>query len=154
MAQDAYYYYRGAKVPLKVVEGKAAHTASGVKGVAPYSSSIPCYTDDQGLEVWPTGYVSVKLKSACDAALLQKAARENGLEVVEQDPFMPLWWLLQCSDNTSMPVIDVATVCKNQACLLRPRPTLPAMVPKFPTTPTCISSGIYTMHKMKDMTST
>lgn len=149
MAQDAYYYYCGEKVPLKVVEGKVAvrtplglgtgaaqnglrvvHTQNDKHqqlAVCEYdagntstknlvssrlasngSSFMPCYTDDQGLEVWPTGYVSVKMKSAGDAALLQKAARENGLEVVEQDPFMPLWWLLQCSSNTAKSVIDVA----------------------------------------------
>lgn len=149
MAQDAYYYYCGEKVPLKTVEGKVAvrtplglETGAALNGlhvvhmqsdkhqqlaVCEYdagntstknlvssrlasngSSFMPCYTDGQGLEVWPTGYVSVKLKSADDAVLLQKAARENGLEVVEQDPFMPLWWLLQCSSNTAKSVIDVA----------------------------------------------
>lgn len=119
-AQDAFYYYRGEKVPLKVVEGKVAvrtpfgvesrtmqnglrvvHTQSDKRqqlAVCEYdadntsaksmvssrlasnsSSFMPCYTDDQGLEVWSTGYVSVKLKSADDAILLRKAARENGL---------------------------------------------------------------------------
>ena len=69
---------------------------------------MPCYTDAQGFELWPTGHVSVKLKSADDISLLQSAAKKYGLDILEQDKFMPLWYLLQCGKNTDMSPIDAA----------------------------------------------
>ena len=69
---------------------------------------MPCYTDAQGFELWPTGHVSVKLKSADDISLLQSAAKKYGLDILEQDKFMPLWYLLQCGKNTNMSPIDAA----------------------------------------------
>ena len=69
---------------------------------------MPCYNDAQGLELWPTGYVSVKLKSASDISSLQSAAKKYGLDILEQDQFMPLWYLLQCGKNTGISPIDAA----------------------------------------------
>lgn len=72
------------------------------------SSFLPCYNDDQGLELWLTGYVLVKLKSANDVSTLYAEARKYGLEVLEQDKFMPLWYLLQGGDDITMPLTDIA----------------------------------------------
>ena len=83
---------------------KAAIAELSVRGAV----CMPCYNDAQGLELWPTGYVSVKLKSSSDISLLQSAAKKYGLDILEQDQFMPLWYLLQCGKNTGISPVDAA----------------------------------------------
>ncbi|MDE5807331.1 MAG: hypothetical protein K2H76_04385, partial [Muribaculaceae bacterium] len=48
-----------------------------------------CYRDSQGLELTPTGYINLKLKKSGDRDLLDRRAAEFGLEITEQNRYMP-----------------------------------------------------------------
>lgn len=78
-------------------------------------SSIPspvrtenCYRDSQGLELIPTGYINLKLKREEDRDLLERRATEFGLEITEQNRYMPLWYELVINFENEESIIDIA----------------------------------------------
>lgn len=79
---------------IKVYELSSSTTVKRV--IAANSSSHvnlqPCYKSESGNALIPNGYINVKLKSAADYSILQTVAQQKGCEVIEQNPFMPLWY--------------------------------------------------------------
>ena len=67
-----------------------------------------CYTDSQGLELVPTGYINLKLKREEDRDLLERRAAEFGLEITEQNRYMPLWYELIINFENEESIIDIA----------------------------------------------
>ena len=67
-----------------------------------------CYRDSQGLELIPTGYINLKLKKSGDRDLLDRRAAEFGLEITEQNRYMPLWFELVINFENESSVIDIA----------------------------------------------
>ena len=108
VAQDSFYYFRGNKVPLTRVGDKVVVQGSFAGNNSVQSSTTPRYVNNQGIEMWSTGYVSVKLKSSQDVGLLRVEAAKCSMEVVEQDKFMPLWYILHYSGNAVNSAIDAA----------------------------------------------
>ncbi len=68
----------------------------------------PCYTDDRGLMLASTGYIAIKLKANEDYIILRSIAAQYLLEIVEQDPFMPLWYTLRQLPASTLSVVKVA----------------------------------------------
>ena len=50
-----------------------------------------------GKELGLSNYFYVKLKKASDIILLEEMAKENKIEIIGNDSFMPLWYVLSCS---------------------------------------------------------
>ncbi|MGE0930303.1 S8 family serine peptidase [Peijinzhouia sedimentorum] len=50
----------------------------------------------------------VKLKQEQDIDLLEQLANENGVEIVGNDSFMPLWFILACDKNSKGNALEVA----------------------------------------------
>ena len=78
-------------------------------------SSIPlpvrtenCYRNSHGLELIPTGYINLKLKREEDRDLLERRAAEFGLEITEQNRYMPLWYELVINFENEESIIDIA----------------------------------------------
>ena len=69
---------------------------------------MPCYKDNLGLELISTTDINVKLKTSADLAFLKGYAKENGLEFIGQDPFMPLWYVVAITPSSKGNVLDVA----------------------------------------------
>ena len=67
-----------------------------------------CYTDPQGLELIPTGYINLQLKNVADFELLEKRAAEFGLQITESSLFMPLWYELVLTFENDESIIDIA----------------------------------------------
>ncbi len=147
-AQDSYYYYQGAKMPLsedatrivsiapstvniqltpsngftlvntisdsrsliKVYELASPITVK--RAIATNSSSSvnvqPCYKSENGDDLIPNGYINVKLKSASEYSTLQTVAQQKGCEIIEQNPFMPLWYNLRVKDAPGRNAVDIA----------------------------------------------
>ncbi len=55
---------------------------------------LPCYKDASGLELSSTIDINVKIKQAEDKAILEDYVRKNNLELVKQNRFMPLWYIV------------------------------------------------------------
>ncbi|MDE7442020.1 MAG: hypothetical protein K2M69_07635 [Muribaculaceae bacterium] len=77
------------------------------------SMSVPvrtekCYIDSQGLELTPTGYINLKLKKEEDIDLLKRRAAEFGLDITEQNKYMPLWYELVINFENEESVMDIA----------------------------------------------
>lgn len=68
----------------------------------------PCYKSKCGNELIPNGYINVKLKSAADYSTLRKVAQQKGCEIIEQNPFMPLWYNLRVKDAPGRNAVDIA----------------------------------------------
>ncbi|MDE6329350.1 MAG: S8 family serine peptidase [Muribaculaceae bacterium] len=68
----------------------------------------PCYKTECGQELIPNGYINVKLKSASDYSALQTIAQQKGCEIIEQNPFMPLWYNLRVKDAPGYDSVDIA----------------------------------------------
>lgn len=68
----------------------------------------PCYISEHGSELIPNGYINVKLKSTTDYSVLQTVAQENECEIVEQNPFMPLWYNLRVNGGSGRNSVDIA----------------------------------------------
>lgn len=68
----------------------------------------PCYTNNTGLELTLTGYISVKLKTAEDFRLLEEDAKRYGLDIVYQYNTLPLWYLLVQQPNATDSPVDIA----------------------------------------------
>lgn len=86
--------------------------AKQLKSVAQSASGnisvTSCYTNEYGKELIPTGYIHVKLLSENDRKILENTAKQYGLEIVEQNRFMPLWYSLRQSNATGMSPVEIA----------------------------------------------
>lgn len=69
---------------------------------------MPCYRNTSGLELLSTTDINVKLKKASDISSLKRYAQEHALEIVEQDPFMPLWYVVAITPASGGNVLEVA----------------------------------------------
>ncbi|GHV43420.1 hypothetical protein FACS1894180_2420 [Bacteroidia bacterium] len=72
--------------------------------IAVHSNYITSYNDTVGIS---TNFY-VKLKQAADFNLLANLANQKHAVIVEQDPYMPLWYLLSCSAKTPDNTLNTA----------------------------------------------
>lgn len=71
-------------------------------------SIMPFYTTEDGCELIPNGYINVKLKAASDYSKLQIEALHKGCIIIEQNPFMPLWYNLRIDESRGLNSVDIA----------------------------------------------
>ncbi len=69
---------------------------------------LPCFMDENGNEMILTHYISIKLKKESDYSKLSAIAKKYDLEIVNQDEFMPLWYILSITTETSKNTLEVA----------------------------------------------
>lgn len=103
----------GTKNKIRVYEtvsstANAKQLKSAVQSASGNISVTSCYINEYGKELIPTGYIHVKLLSENDRKTLENTARQYGLEIFEQNRFMPLWYSLRQSDATGMSPIEIA----------------------------------------------
>lgn len=67
-----------------------------------------CYIDGTGLELAPTGYFYIKLKQQEDYSVLVNVASQFGLEIANQNMYMPLWYSLRINSQVEGSIIDIA----------------------------------------------
>lgn len=70
----------------------------------------PCYKDQYGKLVIPTGLIYVQLKSEADYPSLQKVAKEHSCRILHQNKFMPLWYTLQITPQSDGDCVEVANL--------------------------------------------
>ncbi len=91
---------------------------------------LPCYKDASGLELSSTIDINVKIKKAEDKAILEDYARKNNLEIVKQNGFMPLWYILSIKSIKNGNVLEQANKIKETALFASAFPVFTANVKK------------------------
>ncbi len=91
---------------------KVVNTGLVNKAIKKKQFTVPVHTegyylDPQGMEVFPTGFINLKLKREDDYPILEKRVAEYNLTIVEQNNFMPLWYELVIDPTDPESVIDI-----------------------------------------------
>lgn len=68
----------------------------------------PCFIDENNDSVVSSSFFYVKLKESTDYARLEQFSKEKKVVIVKQNKFMPLWYILQCTQETDDNVLLVA----------------------------------------------
>jgi cell wall-associated protease len=63
-----------------------------------------------GKEIGLSQYFYVKLKKEKDIEILESLARDNQVEILGNDSFMPLWYILSCDKNSKGNALDMANL--------------------------------------------
>ncbi len=75
---------------------------NGVTGVFPSYKTVEREIVDM------TDYLYVKLQQQADVALLRNLAKEEGVQIVEQNKFMPLWYTLKVEEHNKSNTLEIA----------------------------------------------
>lgn len=71
--------------------------------ISVFFKAFPSYINKEGLELFPTGHIKIKLNQLSDYSILVKICNQFNCEILNQNNFMPLWFTvavpLDCSYN-------------------------------------------------------
>ena len=67
-----------------------------------------CYFTESNEEVFTSPYLTVKLKKEQDIDLLTSYAEKYRLKIVKQDPFLPLWYILNVTPDSDKNPLECA----------------------------------------------
>ena len=66
------------------------------------------YLTAEGTEVFATPYLNIRLKKEQDVGFLYQYAEQLGLQIVKQDPLMPLWYILAVTQDCDKNPLECA----------------------------------------------
>ncbi len=69
---------------------------------------LPCYKDTDGEPLILSERIDVKLQNLAQVSMLYSAVNSLKLRLVGQDPYMPLWYMVEITPQTGMNTIEVA----------------------------------------------
>lgn len=96
---------------LPIVRGaKTTSLHSSLKKELAQTSAmvLPCYQSADGSDLTLTNYLNIKLKSENDYSILKAIANDFHLEIISQNQFMPLWYVLSITKATGLTSLDAA----------------------------------------------
>ncbi len=68
----------------------------------------PNFIDPNGKEMGLSDFFYVRLHNESDYAILQTMAAQKNATIVNQNQFMPLWYTLRCTENTTENTLELA----------------------------------------------
>ena len=71
---------------------------------------LPCFTSFEGMELYQTLDINLKLKQEKDVSLLNRLAKEHQLKIVKQNQFMSLWYTVSITPETEKTTIEIANL--------------------------------------------
>ena len=92
-------------IPSNAEYNKKLEMLKNIKNIRTVS---PNFVDQDGTKMGMSDYFYVKLKKPSDFEKLQQLAEEKKVQIVEQNEFMPLWYILRCTENTERNTLKVA----------------------------------------------
>lgn len=81
-----------------------------IKNTSNIRTVYPSFIGLDGTKIGLSDYLYVKLKTSNDLSLLQQKANQYNLNIIEQNQFMPLWYTLRCTENTTQTSLEVANI--------------------------------------------
>lgn len=94
-------YYRDSVISSHVIHNLLNDENSS-------SHFIPCYVNEEGLELCPNGYIYVELKDKKDLLQLEKVSNDFNCRIIGNNSFMPLWYTLRISFQKFSNPIEIA----------------------------------------------
>ncbi len=88
-----------SQLPLRAMKGHV---------ISDKTMILPCYINENGEDLVLTNYLNVELKNETDYPLLQEKATEYNLNIIEQNRFMPRWFILSITPQTQKTSLEVA----------------------------------------------
>ncbi len=75
-----------------------------------YSSVLvsQCFITQEGMEVYSTPYINIRLKQEEDINKLVSFADKYSLKILKQDTFLPLWYILSITPETGNTAVEIA----------------------------------------------
>lgn len=70
----------------------------------------PSYYTENGIEVYVSPYINLRLKNEQDQNLIYSYAEMYGLRVVKKDPLMPLWYILAITKDSERNALESANM--------------------------------------------
>lgn len=70
----------------------------------------PCFQTESGEIVYLSPYLNIRLRKEADYNLLEKVASEYKLNIVSQDKFLPLWYVLSVTNETNGSSLEIANI--------------------------------------------
>lgn len=100
-------YFSALDVPQGTTASQYEALVGKMKAEEEVFQVLPSFTVG-GNRVDVTNNFYVRLKSADDLPKLQQLAAQHGIEVVGNNEFLPLWYVLSCTSTSSMNAIEAA----------------------------------------------
>lgn len=100
-------YFSALDVPQGTTTSQYEALVGKMKAEEEVFQVLPSFTVG-GNRVDVTNNFYVRLKSADDLPKLQQLAAQHGIEVVGNNEFLPLWYVLSCTSASSMNAIEAA----------------------------------------------
>ncbi|MDE7159630.1 MAG: S8 family serine peptidase [Muribaculaceae bacterium] len=70
--------------------------------------TYPCYISAEGQELYPDGYVNIKLSNKIDSSALLKVLEDFDCTDTGQNKFMPAWHIVRLNDSNTSDPVEVA----------------------------------------------
>ena len=102
-------YFSTLNVPEGQSPAQYAALVAKVKAADKVLQVLPSFTIN-GNRIDVTNNFYVKLKTASDLGKLQQLAASHSLDIVGNNPFLPLWYTLSCTSSSSMDAIEAANL--------------------------------------------
>jgi subtilisin family serine protease len=101
-----------AKVEFKSIPSDIEYfqKLNTIKNTSNIRTVYPSFIGLDGTNIGLSDYLYVKLKTSSDLSLLQQKANQYKLNIIEQNQFMPLWYTLRCTENTTQTSLEVANM--------------------------------------------
>ncbi len=71
---------------------------------------LPNFITNEGVKVGMSDFFYVKLKNASNIDILQNLAVLNNVQIIEQNNFMPLWYTLRLTKNSTGNTLEIANL--------------------------------------------
>lgn len=95
-------------VTVQIQEKKYEVVIKEISNLKEVSGVFPSYKTVEREIVDMTDYLYVKLQGVSDDELLRQLAQEEGLHIVEQNRFMPLWYTLKVQAKNKRNTLEIA----------------------------------------------
>jgi subtilisin family serine protease len=101
-------YYAELKIEENLSERQYLDLLSDIKRQNKDVIIAPYFKTQNGDKIGLSNFFYIKLKKIGDTTLLRQIAEQTNCVIVEQDQFMPLWFVLNTTENTEFNALEVA----------------------------------------------
>jgi subtilisin family serine protease len=102
------FYWSEIRLDSNLTVSDYENKISKIKGYQNVQIVSPFFSSKYNKRIGLTNFFYVKLKTLADTLILKKYSKINNSIIIKQDDFMPLWFILSCTKNSTGDAIDLA----------------------------------------------
>lgn len=106
--ESADLFWAEAKLGSNVTSMEYNDLITKIKGYKNIQLVSPYFSSNNNKKIALSNFFYVKIKSLSDTIVLKEYSKNNNVIIVKQDDFMPLWFILSCTRNTTGHALDLA----------------------------------------------